>query len=108
VLTNGSVGLSQDYGASVASALTISVLATEVSVATAYGAQSNGTLQMAISWKTGQQPAVTLNNLQNSPSSPATETSPTATSPMTKILTPGVPMPLTNITTEEDRLCRNW
>jgi hypothetical protein len=55
------------------------------------GAHSNGTLQMAIS-----------------PSSPATVTSPTATSTTAKILTPGAPMPLANITTEEDRLCRNW
>jgi hypothetical protein len=99
-LTNSSVSLSQDYGASVAmaSAMTnITVLANQVTFATAYNAQFNGTMQMQITWTTGQEPAVTLDNLQNAPGSAATVTWPTATQPVTQYLSPGVAMPLTGI-----------
>lgn len=99
-LSNCSVSLSQDYGAAVAmaSALTnITVLAAQVTIATAYNAQFNGTLQMPIGWTAGQLPSVTLNNLQNPSGSPATVTWPTATIPQTQVLSPGVAMPLTNI-----------
>ena len=81
-----------------ASALTnVSVTNAQVAIATANGARFNGSVAIAVGWASGQEPGVTLNNLQNGSEGQATVTWPTATGPQTQILTPGDPMVLSGI-----------
>lgn len=99
VLSNCTVATSMDAGVSVAmaSALTnITVVSGQVTIATATGAQFNGSIVIAIDWSSGPAPAVTLNNLNNA-TRPATVTWPTEAGPETQILTPGDPMMLAGI-----------
>jgi len=99
-LTNCTVAPSAQNGVVVAmaSALTnISVLSGQVMIATATGAQFNGSVAIAISWVAKDQPTVTLNNLQNGVNNPATVTWPTSGGQETQILSPGDPMVLTGI-----------
>lgn len=100
ILTDCTVAPSAQNGVVVAmaSGLTnISILSGQVSIATATGGKFDGSVAIEIDWSTGSQPMVTLNNLQNGTSNPATVTWPTAGGPETQILTPGDPMPLTGI-----------
>jgi hypothetical protein len=92
-----SPGANAGVSVAMASALTnINILAGQVEIATAFNAQFNGSMSIAIGWQDGQQPEVTLNNLENS-KSPATVTWPTESGPETQILSPGDPMILTGI-----------
>ncbi|HEY4940852.1 MAG TPA: hypothetical protein VII56_05445 [Rhizomicrobium sp.] len=100
MLSGCTISPSAVAGASVsmASALTnISVFAGQVMIATAYNAQFNGSLTMAIGWTSGQQPSVTLNNISNPSNSPATVMWPTANGPQIQILSPGNPLTLNGI-----------
>jgi hypothetical protein len=100
VLGSCAVAPSMQNGVSVAmaSALTnISVTSGQVAIATAVGAQFNGSARLTISWTQGAQPTVTLNNLKNDSGSPALVTWPTSSGPQTQILSPGDPMALAGI-----------
>ncbi|MGH6616991.1 hypothetical protein [Sphingomonas sp.] len=100
LLTNCQVAPGADYGVVVAmaSALTnISVFNSQVVISTATSALFNGSLTIQISWKSGAEPSVTLNNLHNSGGSPATVSWPTESGPQTQILSPGDPQTLSGI-----------
>lgn len=100
ILTNCAVAPGAQSGVVVAmaSGLTnISIFAGQVGIATATGGKFDGSVAIEISWSAGSQPIVTLNNLQNSTTNPATVTWPTAGGPETQILSPGDPMVLTGI-----------
>ena len=103
LLQNCTVNVNAQAGVSLtmASAVTnVTVLQGQIAIATAYGALFNGSLSLAIGWQSGQQPQVTLNNLQNSQGSPATVIWPTASGPAAQILSPGSPMTLSNIVSD--------
>jgi hypothetical protein len=99
-LANCQVAPGSEYGVSVAmaSALTnITVLSNQVTISTATDALFNGSLSIQISWGSGPEPGVTLNNLHNNTSSPAMVTWPTKDGPQTQILSPGDPITLSGI-----------
>jgi hypothetical protein len=75
----------------------ISVFRNQVTVATAVGAQFNGSIAIAVDWISAETPAVTLNNLQNGANSPATVIWPTSTGSEIQIFNPGDPMVLAGI-----------
>jgi hypothetical protein len=83
-------------GSNIGGITNISILGGGLSIATALGGMFDGSLTLALQW-TGQDPALTLDNLAPTHGSPATITWPTATRPETQILTPGTPMVLSGI-----------
>jgi hypothetical protein len=100
VLTDCQVapGVNSGVTVAMASALTnISVVGGQIVISTAVGGQFNGSVAIQISWGSGKTPSVTLNNLHNSASSPATVSWPTAIGPQTQILAPGDPISLSGI-----------
>lgn len=64
-----------------------------VAFASPPGGQFNGTIGLLLSWS-GDDPAVTLNNLAPAEGEPATIVWPAASGPVTQVLTPGTPMTL--------------
>ena len=99
-LSNCTVSPGPNAGVTVAmaSALTnVTVLSSQVEIATGLDAQFNGSLSLSIAWASGAVPAITLNNLASADSNPATVMWPTATGRQTQILSPGNPTTLTGI-----------
>lgn len=88
----------QGVAANIAGGVTnLSILPGGLSIATTPGAAFSGTLALVLQW-TGQDPAVTLNNLALAThGNPATITWPTANGQETQILTPGTPLTLSGI-----------
>ena len=99
-LSGCTVSPSLNAGATVAmaSALTnVTVLSSQVEIATGLHAQFNGSLSLSIAWASGAVPAITLNNLASADGNPATVMWPTATGQQTQILSPGNPTTLSGI-----------
>jgi len=91
------LGLNEGVATGIGGSFTnIAILAGAVSFATAAGGTFGGTLTLMLQWS-GQDPAVTLDNLSFAHGNAATITWPTADGQQTQILTPGNPLTLNGI-----------
>lgn len=100
LLADCAVAPGADAGVTVAmaSALTnIAITSAQIVIATAVGAQFNGSVAIQIAWHSGQTPRLTLNNLQIGTDGPATVTWPTPVGPQTQLLVSGNPLLLSDI-----------